>query len=121
MPDTHLANKLTEQQLKQFMGWVQGSDMASVYVHLSMRNLDQAILELHGISIEKERKERFERKICPRCDTENSLTAKFCLKCGFVLEKETEQKLKEWEVVKNEILNDPEFIKFLKKKLKQRR
>ena len=93
--------------------------MASVYVHLSMRDLDQVILELHGISIEKERKERFERRICPRCDTQNSLTAKFCLKCGFVLEKETEQKLKEWEALKNQILSDSEFLTFLRKKIKQ--
>jgi len=117
---THLATKLTEQQLKQFFGWVQGSDMAATYVHLSMRDLDSAILELHGIHVEKERREKFERRICPRCDTENSLTAKFCLKCGFVLSMETEKKLKEWEAVKNEILSDPEFINFLSKKIKKR-
>jgi len=116
---THLASKLTEQQLKQFMGWVQSSDMASIYVHLSGRDLDEAILQLHGISVEKERRERFERKICPRCNTENSLTAKFCSRCGFVLDKKTEEKLKEWERVRNEILNDPEFITLIYQRIKQ--
>jgi len=37
---THLANHLTEAQMKQYFGWVQGSDMASIYVHLSGRDLD---------------------------------------------------------------------------------
>ena len=35
---THLANFLTEAQMKEFFGWVQDSDMASVYVHLSGRD-----------------------------------------------------------------------------------
>lgn len=116
---THLASKLTEQQLKQFFGWVQGSGMASVYVHLSGRDIDDAILQLHGIQVKKEKKERFERKVCPRCDTENSLTAKFCIKCGFVLDKQAEKKLKEWEAVRNEILNDPRFLALVSKKLKE--
>ncbi len=32
---THLANKLTEAQMKEFFGWTQSSKMASIYVHLS--------------------------------------------------------------------------------------
>ena len=31
---TYLANFLTEAQMKEFFGWVQDSDMASVYVHI---------------------------------------------------------------------------------------
>jgi len=45
---TFLANHLTEAQLKQFFGWTQASDMASRYVHLSGRDLDNVILNLGG-------------------------------------------------------------------------
>jgi len=44
---THLANFLTESQLKEFFGWSQGSEMAKVYVHLSGRDIDNAILEMY--------------------------------------------------------------------------
>jgi len=33
---SHLATKLTEAQMKQYLGWTPGSDMAAVYVHLSV-------------------------------------------------------------------------------------
>lgn len=46
---THLANKLTEQQLKVYFGWTGGSHMAAVYVHLSGRDIDNAILEVSGV------------------------------------------------------------------------
>lgn len=46
---THLAKILTESQMKQYLGWTQGSKMAAVYVHLSGRDVDSKILEMHGI------------------------------------------------------------------------
>ena len=48
---THLANFLTEAQMNIFFGWVQGSRMASTYVHLSGRDIDRAILKLNGIDV----------------------------------------------------------------------
>lgn len=46
---THLAKVFTEAQMKEYFGWVQSSDMANVYVHLSGRDVDEAILAMHGI------------------------------------------------------------------------
>lgn len=46
---TFLANMFTEAQMKEYTGWVQGSDMASVYVHLSGRDVDNAILGAYGL------------------------------------------------------------------------
>jgi site-specific recombinase XerD len=40
---TFLATKLTEAQMNQIFGWKQGSDMPSIYVHLSGRDVDDAI------------------------------------------------------------------------------
>ncbi|MBD3210268.1 hypothetical protein GF318_02700 [Candidatus Micrarchaeota archaeon] len=44
-----MANKLTEARMKACFGWVQGSDMAGVYVHLSGRDVDKAILGTYGM------------------------------------------------------------------------
>jgi integrase len=46
---TFLANKLTESQLEQMFGWVHGSGMASIYVHLSGRDLDEPLLKMSGL------------------------------------------------------------------------
>ncbi|HDS45716.1 MAG TPA: hypothetical protein ENN68_06465 [Methanomicrobia archaeon] len=34
---THLASRLTESQMEEYSGWVQGSKMLSIYVYLSGR------------------------------------------------------------------------------------
>jgi len=47
---TFLASKLTEAQMNQIFGWKQGSDMPSIYVHLSGRDMDDAILGVYGFS-----------------------------------------------------------------------
>ncbi len=54
---TFLANKLTESQLKQLFGWTAGSDMPATYVHLSGRDIDDALLKLNSAFEEKREKE----------------------------------------------------------------
>lgn len=84
---TKLANALTESQLKQHLGWVQSSQMASTYVHLSGRDVDSALLKLNGIVAEKEEnEEQFKVRICSRCKTKNGPTAKFCDSCGLAMD-----------------------------------
>lgn len=51
---TYMANYLTEAQMNLYFGWVQGSDMPSVYVHLSGRDVDDAILKANGVISENE-------------------------------------------------------------------
>lgn len=46
---TYMANYLTEAQMNVYFGWTQGSDMPGVYVHLSGRDIDNAILKANGI------------------------------------------------------------------------
>jgi site-specific recombinase XerD len=55
---THLAIKLTEAQMKQMFGWTQSSDMASVYVHLSGRDLDEPLLKMSGLLAKKDAKKQ---------------------------------------------------------------
>jgi len=76
--------------MKQYFGWVQGSDTASVYVHLSGRDLDNALLRLNGIKVKDERKdEQIKPLVCPRCKANNSPDAKFCSYCGLCLDPKT--------------------------------
>jgi len=46
---TELANHLTEFQLKEYLGWSRTSRMPSLYVHLSGRDIDMAIIRLKRI------------------------------------------------------------------------
>lgn len=65
---THFATKLTEAQMKQMFGWTQSSDMASIYVHLSGRDIDDTILKASGLldeemTTEEETKKNIEDKL----------------------------------------------------------
>ncbi|MCW4003687.1 MAG: site-specific integrase [Candidatus Bathyarchaeota archaeon] len=87
---THLANYLTEAQMKQYFGWVQASDMASVYVHLSGRDVDNALFKLNGMQVTEDRTgQELKPLVCPRCRSRNSPDAKFCINCGLCLDART--------------------------------
>jgi integrase/recombinase XerD len=87
-----LANVLTEAQMNEYLGWIPGSRMPAVYVHLSGRNVDNALFKLNGIKTEKEVNEE-ERPLkplnCARCQETNSPTNKFCARCGAPLDLQT--------------------------------
>ena len=117
---THLANHLTEAQMKQYFGWVQGSDMASVYVHLSGRDVDNALLKLNGLEVKEEkREEQFKALICPRCKARNSPDAKFCSNCGMCLDAKTAVAIDELrakaDMLMNELVKNPEVLNALLK------
>ena len=79
---TRLARHLTEAQMNAYFGWIQGSDMPSTYVHLSGRDIDNAILQLHGI-VPRENEDNILK--CKRCGHSNPDIAKYCEKCGMPL------------------------------------
>ena len=75
---TWLAGKLTESQLCEVLGWTLSSKMPATYVHLSGRNVDDALLKMYGL---KEKADQ-ENTICPRCKTTNDQVSRYCMKCG---------------------------------------
>ncbi|MGA3404447.1 MAG: site-specific integrase [Candidatus Bathyarchaeia archaeon] len=86
---SNLANVLTEAQMKEYLGWVGDSRMASTYVHLSGRNIDNALLKLNGIKTEDEvnsEEHTLRIKTCLRCQEVNSPTSGFCSRCGCPLD-----------------------------------
>lgn len=126
---TRLANDLTEQQLKNYLGWSKGSDMAARYVHLSGKDIDQAILKANGIEIEEDEKVELKTIRCPRCN-EIQNDQEFCFKCGMPLhekpylntdsELEKFKKQIEYEVKMNtEILPNQMEIKDLQYRIQE--
>lgn len=113
---THLANKLTEAQMKQLFGWTQGSRMADVYVHLSGRDVDHALLELHGLAPKQNKEERLRLKSCPRCQERNSPDAVYCKRCAFPLDAEA---MDVENKVMNELTQNPRASKYLRRIIRE--
>jgi len=93
---TTLAKVFTEARLEQYAGWVHGSKMSRRYVHFSARDLEDAVLELHGLK--KSEVKGLPRLVgCPRCGNKNSPGNVRCGFCGLILDKETAFKIEEKE------------------------
>ncbi len=125
---TFLANHMTEAQMKAYFGWVQHSDMASIYVHLSGRDTDKAILELNGITSRKEEEIRQKPKKCPKCGFINNHTSNYCSRCSGILDLKTtlelQNQLLEKDVQHNKVgdlmgalLKDNEFKEMMFRKM----
>lgn len=118
---TYLAKHLTEAQMKKYFGWTKDSKMASVYVHLSGRDVDEAILRIHGKLDENEKlkHEQLKTQVCPICGHENAPEADFCLRCGRPLNLRASLELEEKE---RELLRliTPEMIeRMIQKKVEE--
>jgi site-specific recombinase XerD len=95
---TYYANKLTEQQLKHFFGWAGDSKMVSTYVHMSGRDIDDAILQINGKKPKEVMAPKLTEKICPKCREPNGIDSLHCSRCGSALELATalkEQEMRE--------------------------
>jgi integrase/recombinase XerD len=119
---TILANHLTEAQLKEFAGWTQSSKMPGRYVHLSGRNVDDALLRMHGLKNDEEKQPLLTAKLCPRCHQQNDPLASFCPKCGLALKLEAAMEVEaarnEAETWLSKLLEDPEVRALFLAKLK---
>jgi len=101
---TAMAKVFTEPRLKQFAGWTYGSKMTRRYVHFSARDLEDAMLELHGLK-EPQKNEGIAKLVeCPRCGNKNPFGNVRCGFCGMVIDQETALKIEEEERKKNQIL-----------------
>jgi len=85
---TELAKYLTESQLAAYFGWAQGSQMPRIYVHLSGRDIDPALLRLSGLEAVEEEPSKFRLRQCARCREMNPPGERFCRRCGMPLDPE---------------------------------
>ncbi len=116
---TALACHLTEAQMKEYLGWVQGSDMAAVYVHLSGRDVDGALLKMYGIKPDAETNgTRLLSKRCTRCQELHGFADVLCKRCGNSL-RDPEGAIadhvsrSEADAILDALLNDPTFKELL--------
>lgn len=122
---TALADKLTEAQLKEFFGWVQSSRQAATYVHLSGRNVDDALLRIYGLKKQDEADKinKLAPKSCQRCKSQNSYSAEFCNRCGMPLELKSafnaDSERRAWDDAMTELVRDPEVQALLARKIKE--
>ena len=112
---TELAKYLPEYKLKVFAGWSPDSNVASIYVHLSGKDLDGDIIDIYGKNKEPKstKKQPMKPKTCPRCERENPADARFC-NCGQVLDIEMAMDLE--DATNNllmKLLTNPEIQKLL--------
>ena len=87
---THLASKLTESEMCHYLGWQLGSDMPKVYVHLSGRDIDNAIYtKVYGLKIDDSNKDDSIKPVaCPRCKENCGPSSEYCYRCGMPLKEE---------------------------------
>jgi integrase len=117
---THLAGMgFTEAELRIIAGWSASSKMPRVYIHLSGADVDRKLLEKAGV-IKDDKKEngKTSPKECAVCGESNSVTNKFCKKCGKPLDLKTVMAVREDETILKEFLekNEGMFVKFLREK-----
>ncbi|MDE1834775.1 MAG: tyrosine-type recombinase/integrase [Candidatus Micrarchaeota archaeon] len=104
---SNYANRLTEQQLKVYFGWTGDSRMAATYVHLSGRDIDNAILQAHGLKPKAWTSEtKLKVRTCPKCRTDNTVDAIYCTRCGSALNIDTAIKQAESEKKLKELIED---------------
>ena len=120
---TEDSTKIPESVLRMKAGWVPGSRMPAVYVHLSGKDVEKAYLKAHGIKEKEEEKfERREPKPCSRCDVKNPFDAKFCTRCGMMLDVDFGVGLDETKRGLGDalemLMDDDEFRHVLKKKIR---
>jgi integrase/recombinase XerD len=80
---THLAKHLTEAQMCTFFGWVQGTQVVRRYIHLSGKDVDNALLALNEGGEIKTEQYKLKNLTCKRCsETISSAGMNFCPRCA---------------------------------------
>ena len=110
---TFLARHMTEAQMKQYLGWVQSSSMAAVYVHLAGRDTDEAVERICGVENEEAKRDSILKpKECMRCRFVNPSEFEFCGRCTAPLSADVARsiwkKTERLDEVFSKVLEDPE-------------
>src|SRR5208282_3914963 len=83
----------TDRELMMLNGWTK-AETVNVYSHLSMRDVDDKDLVLHGLKSKEEiLRPIMQTQKCENCNEENAPVAVYCVKCGKVLMNEHLEKL----------------------------
>ena len=115
---TILASKVTEAPLESQMGWVHGSKQTRTYVHLSLRDQDNAILKAYGVKVNEDQTINEDRpKECPRCHALNPSDAQYCRNCWMPFDVKVALEMEEKEKKTIEAIKKSDVVDPLVKKL----
>jgi integrase/ribosomal protein L40E len=127
---THLAQHLPQAIMNEVFGWSKDSRMSSIYYHLSGKDVDEALLRMHGLKPREDKEAKtITTRICAKCGEVNSALAHFCKKCNSPLDLkvmlEIDSKRKEFDDFMKEFLTyyadvDKNFKKVFKQFVKER-
>ena len=100
--------------------------MAQIYVHLSGRDVDNAVLKMNGMGTNGNgEKDQSGPLTCFKCGGTNDPLAKFCSKCGAILDEKLatdivkkDMERKEADGVMDRMFEDVEFREMFMRKLK---
>lgn len=85
---TELSQRLTPSELSIYHGWVQGSAMPQVYIHLTGDDVEKKLLQQAGLFKDAAATANPLKPIeCARCQTVNPPTNALCGKCSFILDE----------------------------------
>jgi len=95
--------------------------MPNIYAHLSGRDVDAALLEMHGLT--QKQMSVLQPRMCPRCDELNSHANQFCNKCRLPLDLpvalRAEKMRAQADSIMNLLIEDPEVKQLLLSKLRR--
>jgi hypothetical protein len=88
---THLANHLTEAQMCIFFGWQHGTKVVRRYIHLSGKDVDNALIALNEERGQIKTEEyKLKSIICKRCSETISPGMNFCSRCALPVNLDNE-------------------------------
>jgi hypothetical protein len=122
---THLLmdKQLNEAQAKIYFGWVPESSMLSDYSHLISSDVNDTILEIHGIKTESEKEDELKPKQCSKCNAINPKEAMFCCRCTAIMDVNTavrlDEKRQEADKIVAGLLKNPDISNAIMKTLQK--
>lgn len=110
----------TDREMMELYGW-KSPIMVGTYSHLSMRDVDDKDLVLHGLKPREEvLRPLVHAQHCPTCKEANAPFSIYCVKCGHVLgtgDTDIGAALQDSKFIKS-LASNAEFIEALRKALK---
>ena len=112
---TRDAKFFTDRELMALNGWTD-PDTISVYVDLSMRDVEDKDLVVHGLKTKEEILRPISKpRNCPKCGEENAPVAVYCTTCGEVLASQDLDRLMADRKFLEQFVNHPTFQDALRK------
>lgn len=107
--------------LEKYFGWRAGSSMAATYVHLSGREVEDAMARAIGVEKpQAPKKSSSLPRTCGRCSFVNDAASKYCGQCASPLDLAAVEELEKIEAKQSKLamlLKRPEVIEFLARQL----